>query len=136
MIGMCARFASLTAIESSVGSTMKSAPGSRVMFRSPPKPRSMRLYLRVRSMRSFFERSDSSIAITCCSSSCMKTTRLEIVVQLVSVPPSQRSVTCGMPQRSASVWMMSRACRLVPTKSTICPAETTSRILSSAASSR
>ena len=38
-----------------------------------------------------------------------------MVRKLVSVPPSQRSLTKGMPQRSACCSIVSEACRLVPT---------------------
>jgi len=38
-----------------------------------------------------------------------------MVLKFVSVPPSQRWLTYGMPQRCASVSMASRAARLVPT---------------------
>ena len=40
------------------------------------------------------------------------------VRKLVSMPPSQRCATNGMPQRAASSFSASRAERLVPTNST------------------
>ena len=62
--------------------------------------------------------------------------RREMVAQLVRVPPSQRLVTHGIPQRSAWARITSRACFLVATKSTLRPAETVSLTACSAASSR
>ena len=50
------------------------------------------------------------------SSSSSRSRRLRMVRKLVSVPPSQRSVTYGMPLRWHSSTMVSAACRLVPTK--------------------
>ena len=44
-----------------------------------------------------------------------------MVRKLVSVPPSQRSLTKGMPQRRACCSIVSEACRLVPTNSTRLP---------------
>ncbi len=57
------------------------------------------------------------------SSSSRRVSRLRIVRKLVSVPPSQRSLTNGMPQRRASRPMASAACRFVPTNSTRLPCE-------------
>ena len=47
------------------------------------------------------------------------------VLKLVSMPPSQRWFTNGMPARTASFWMGSRAERLVPTNSTVPPSPAT-----------
>ena len=41
-----------------------------------------------------------------------------MVEKLVSMPPIQRRLTKYIPERAASVWMVSWACFLVPTKST------------------
>ena len=62
--------------------------------------------------------------------------RRAIVWKFVSVPPSQRVLTKGMPQRSASLRTISRDCFFVPTKSTASPADTDSRICVSASSRR
>ena len=56
--------------------------------------------------------------------------RLRIVRKLVSVPPSQRSLTKGMPQRRPCCSIVSEACRFVPTNSTrLPPAATLLQIL-------
>ena len=47
--------------------------------------------------------------------------RVRMVWKLVRVPPSQRWLTYHIPQRSASLWMTSWACRFVPTNSTLPP---------------
>ena len=47
-----------------------------------------------------------------------------MVLKLVSMPPSQRWLTHGMPQRAASRAIASRAERLVPTNSTLPPSAT------------
>jgi hypothetical protein len=47
-----------------------------------------------------------------------------MVRKLVSVPPSQRSVTKGMPTPLACCSMAPLACRLVPTNSTSRPSAT------------
>ena len=51
-----------------------------------------------------------------------------MVWKLVSMPPIQRSVTYGMPTRWACHWMVSWACFFVPTKSTVPPLATRSRV--------
>jgi hypothetical protein len=53
--------------------------------------------------------------------------RLSMVWKLVSVPPSQRFVTNGMPQRPASASMDSCACFFVPTKTIVSPRDATPR---------
>jgi hypothetical protein len=50
-----------------------------------------------------------------------------MVVKLVSIPPSQRKFTYGIPTRSAWVLIDSWACFLVPTNSTLPPLATVSR---------
>src|SRR5206468_542321 len=50
------------------------------------------------------------------SSSFKRSSRLRIVRKFVSVPPSQRSVTYGIPVRRATLRTASRAERLVPTE--------------------
>ncbi len=47
-----------------------------------------------------------------------------MVLKLVSMPPSQRWLTNGIPQRSAWAFTASRAERLVPTNSTVPPSAT------------
>jgi hypothetical protein len=53
---------------------------------------------------------------------------LEIVWKLVSIPPSQRWFTYGMPQRFDSSSTICCACFLVPTKRIVPPRETVSRM--------
>ncbi len=60
------------------------------------------------------------------SSSFRRSRRLRIVRKLVSVPPSQRSVTYGMPVRCAAARTASRAERFVPTNRIFPPSEATS----------
>ena len=57
-------------------------------------------------------------------------TRWRIVCQFVSIPPSQRSTTYGIPQRSAASWRLAAACFLVPTNSTVPPLAATERTAS------
>jgi hypothetical protein len=56
-----------------------------------------------------------------------------IVLKFVSMPPSQRCVTYGMPQRTASVAIASRAARFDPTNSSVPPSATSLRTNSAAA---
>ena len=60
-------------------------------------------------------------------SSCMRSSRSEIVLQFVRRPPSQRWFTYGMPTRSASSAMESWDCFFVPTKRTEPPRSATLR---------
>ena len=55
------------------------------------------------------------------SSSVRRLIDWRMVLKFVSMPPSQRWFTYGMPQRAASFWIASRAERLVPTNSTVPP---------------
>ena len=74
---------------------------------------------------------------SCCilRSSCRRSMRFFMVLKLVSMPPIQRRLTKYMPQRAASVWIVSCACFLVPTNSTRPPLAATSRTKSHASSS-
>ena len=54
-------------------------------------------------------------------SSCMRAMRSFMVLKFVSRPPSQRSLTYGIPAASAASLTMSFACFLVPTNSTMPP---------------
>ena len=58
--------------------------------------------------------------------------RFLIVVKFVSMPPSQRLLTYGMPARVASWAIGSWACFFVPTNRTYSPRATVSRTKSSA----
>ena len=60
------------------------------------------------------------------SSSLRRVSRLEIVWKLVSMPPSQRWLTYGMPTRVACSAIGSCACRLVPTNRMVPPWATVS----------
>src|SRR5919204_4452379 len=75
---------------------------------------------------------------SCCilRSSCRRSMRFLTVLKLVSMPPIHRRLTKYMPQRAASVWIVSCACFLVPTKSTGRPLAATLRVKSQASSSR
>ncbi len=66
----------------------------------------------------------SDIIASISSSRC---TLLWTVAKFVSIPPSQRSVTYGMPQRVAYSLIATLACFLVPTKRTEPPLSDTSR---------
>ena len=60
------------------------------------------------------------------SSSFRRVSRLEMVWKLVSMPPSQRWLTYGMPTRVACSATASWACFFVPTKRIVPPCATVS----------
>ena len=62
-----------------------------------------------------------------CSSCSSRLMRLMIVWKFVSMPPIQRRLTNGMPQRRASSSIVSWACFLVPTNMIVPPFATNSR---------
>ncbi len=71
-----------------------------------------------RRFASFLE--SASKPPSCCIRRSSKRRRIRfcMVEKLVSMPPIQRRLTKNMPHRAASVWTVSWACFLVPTKST------------------
>ena len=91
------------------------------------------------SARSSFSRSRTSLSISFFVNSVLDAglgellelaSRLidwRIVLKFVSMPPSQRWLTYGMPQRCASVAIASRAARLLPTNSSVPPSATSLR---------
>ena len=59
--------------------------------------------------------------------SCILCTRLKIVWMFVSVPPSHRWLTKGIPQRLACISTLGWICFLVPTNRSVPPPATMSR---------
>ncbi len=106
-------------------STMKMASGSDSMSLIPPRLLSSFSCSRRSMVASFLPRfSIWPLAI----SSVISARRLmdcRMVLKFVSMPPSHRWLTKGMPQRMASACIASRAERLVPTNSTLPPSEIT-----------
>ncbi len=124
--GISSLFASVTAMRSRCGSTMKMMPGRRLILRMPP---SVAWSLPSSSMclaASFFVIRSKSPAICRASSWSISPMRFLMVTKLVSMPPSQRLVTYGWPARTASCITGSWACFFVPTKSTLSPRATVS----------
>jgi len=91
---------------------------------------------RVSSSASFFGIESNSPDVRIRSYSCILETRLAMVSKLVSIPPSQRSLTYGMPHFSAKLRTGSWACFLVPMNSTVPPSADRSRTKLYAASTR
>ncbi len=128
MTGMPSFRASPTAMCSLLVSTTQTAEGVRAMSRIPPRVRSSLSFSRRRTSSSFLvmpEPATSSKSI--CSSSLSRCSRLWTVWKLVSIPPSQRSLTYGIPTRVACSATASWACFLVPTNMIVPPRETVSR---------
>ena len=119
--------ASLTAMCSFLVSTTHNALGTRDMSLIPPSDRSSLSRSR-RSWSSSFlvmpEPATSSKSIS--SSSLSRCSRLKTVVKLVSMPPSHRWFTNGMPTLRACSATASWACFLVPTYRTVPPWATVS----------
>src|SRR4029079_18994082 len=117
-------WASLTAFFSFFGSTITRHSGKRFIVRMPSRLRNILRYSRLRDDCIFFEYVSHLASWPLGpSSSSRRVSRLRIVRKLVSVPPSQRSLTYGIPQRSASRAIASPACRFVPTNSTRLPCD-------------
>ena len=119
--------ASLTAMCSFLVSTTQIALGTRDMSLIPPSVRSS-LSCSRRSCRSSFlvmpEEATSPKSIS--SSSLSRCSRLYTVEKLVSIPPSQRWFTNGIPTRRACSAIASCACFLVPTYRMVPPCATVS----------
>ena len=127
MTGRPSLRASSTARCSFFVSTIQTAEGTRCIERIPPSVFSSLIFSRWRMRSSFFVRPEpatSSKSIS--SSSFRRVSRLEIVLKLVSMPPSQRWLTYGIPTRVAWSAIGSWACFLVPTKRTEPPWATVS----------
>ena len=93
--------ASVTAMCSFLVSITKMALGSRSRLAMPPRFRLSFSNSRVCCNASRFGMPSKSPAASIVRSSCMRLTRPDTVEKLVSMPPSQRWLTKGMPQASA-----------------------------------
>ena len=108
-------------------STIHTAAGTRLMSLIPPRVFASLSFSRRMISSSFLVKelpAASSKSIS--SSSLSRWRRLLTVAKLVSIPPSQRWFTYGMPTRAACSATGSCAWRLVPTKSTVPPRATVS----------
>ena len=92
-IGMPSLLASVTAMCSFFVSSTKTASGSRSMLRMPPRLRSSFSSSRLMMSASFLGMASNSPESRMRWYSFIFATRLEIVWKLVSMPPSQRSLT-------------------------------------------
>ena len=127
MIGMCSLRASSTARCSFFVSTTQTADGVRVISRMPPSVRSSLSRSRFICRSSFFVRPlPATLSKSISSSSLRRLIRWWTVWKFVSMPPSQRWLTYGMPTRVACSAMASCACFLVPTNMTVPPRATVS----------
>src|ERR1700749_3160058 len=121
MTGMPSLRASPTAMCSLLVSTTQTADGTFAMSRMPPRLRSNLFFSRVRPRISFLVRPSKPPVCSIASSSLSRCSRLCTVEKLVSMPPSHRWLTYGIPTRVASAAMDSWACFLVPTNNTVPP---------------
>ena len=125
--GMPSLRASLTAMCSFLVSTTQIALGTRVMCRIPPSERSSLSRSRLRCSSSFLVRVEPATSSKSTSSSSLsRCSRLNTVPKLVSMPPSQRWFTNGIPTLRACSAMASCACFLVPTYRIVPPWATVS----------
>ena len=99
--GMPSLLASVTAMCSFLVSSTNTASGRLVRPRRPPRLRCSFSISRVSRRASFFGMASNSPESRMRSYSSILPTRLEMVSKLVSMPPSQRSLTKGMPHFSA-----------------------------------
>ncbi len=90
------------------------ASGRRFISLMPPSEASSFSRSRRRPSTSCLTSFSNVPSVSAASSSFRRATDFFTVAKLVSVPPSQRWVMNGMPQRSASSFTASRALRLVP----------------------
>ena len=100
-MGMPILLASDTAMCSFLISIMKTASGRRYMSRMPPRLRSSFSSSLVSISASFLGMASKSPADRMRSYSCIFFTRNAMVEKFVSIPPSQRSLTYGMPHSCA-----------------------------------
>ena len=70
---------------------------------------------------SFFGSRSAVPSVPISESFCSRSRLFRIVLKLVSIPPSQRWLTYGVPARRASSSTASCACFFVPTKRTVFP---------------
>ena len=95
------------------------------MSRMPPSVLASLSFSRRRTSSSFFVRFEPATSSkSICSSSLRRWRRLCTVLKLVSMPPSQRWLTYGMPTRAAWSATGSCACFLVPTNRMVPPCAT------------
>ena len=99
--GMPSLLASVTAMCSFLVSSTNTASGRLVRPRRPPRLRCSFSISRVSRRASFFGIASNSPESRIRSYSSILPTRLEMVSKFVSMPPSQRSLTNGMPHFSA-----------------------------------
>ena len=98
-------------------STIHTALVTLAMSRMPPSVRSSFSFSRRIMSSSFFVRPlEATSSKSICSSSLRRCRRLETVWKFVSMPPSHRWLTYGMPTRVACSASGSCACFFVPTK--------------------
>ena len=102
----------------------------------PPSVRWSLVISSVSFEASFLVRRSKSPLAWRASSCSRRPIRFLMVTKLVSMPPSQRWLTYGIPARVASSAIGSWACFLVPTKRTSSPRATVSRTTSRATSRR
>ena len=103
----------------------QTAEGTLFMSRMPPSVRSSFSFSRRRTSSSFLVRPEPATSSKSMpSSSLSRESRLCTVLKLVSMPPSQRWFTYGIPTRVASAWIGSCACFLVPTNRIVPPCAT------------
>src|SRR5512132_3289177 len=107
--------ASLTAMCSFLVSITKIASGSRSRLCMPPRLRSSFSFSWRRRIASRLGRKSNAPVRSISRSSRRRSRRRETVWKFVSIPPSQRVVTNGIPTRTAWSEMTSCACFLVPT---------------------
>src|SRR6266508_309004 len=107
--------ASLTAMCSFFVSITKIASGSRSRLCMPPRLRSSFSFSCRRRIASRLGRKSNAPVRSISRSSRSRRRRRETVWKFVSIPPSQRVVTNGIPTRTAWSEMTSCACFLVPT---------------------
>ena len=121
--GMPSTLASLIASSSLLVSTTNMTSGSPPMSRMPPRLFSSLSRSRVSWSTSFLVR--PAVSPDSCSSRLLRRLiELEMVFQLVSMPPSQRWLTKCWPDACAASAIASCAWRLVPTNSTLPPRAT------------
>src|SRR5512132_1565184 len=107
--------ASLTAMCSFLVSITKIASGSRSRLCMPPRLRSSFSFSWRRRIASRLGRKSNAPVRSISRSSRRRSRRRETVWKFVSIPPSQRVVTNGIPTRAACSEMTSCACFFVPT---------------------
>ncbi len=117
--GMSSFLASVTAICSFFVSTTKTASGRRSRAWIPPRFRSSFSRSCWRRITSFFGRLSIAPDDSISRNSRRRIRRREIVVKFVSIPPSQRWFTNGIPTRFACSSTTSCACFLVPMNRTV-----------------